>query len=106
MRRLSKTTPKLESTLVAHSCWPKTDKPVMHLITKVRVVNLNSPAQRPSERSAPITSLPVPSAFRCTFLARHCLSVLLKLLGYEVWVSEEEGEDRKEKGEGRRRERG
>lgn len=40
---LRKTSPNLENTLVAHSCWPKTRQSFMHLFTKVRAVNVNSP---------------------------------------------------------------
>lgn len=40
---LRKTSPKLENTLVAHSCWPKIRQSFMHLFTKVRAVNVNSP---------------------------------------------------------------
>lgn len=95
---LRKTSPKLENTLVAHSCLPKTRQSFMHLFTKVRAVNVNSPvcnfffclvffkwwkqdSKRPPLWSAPIALrrwfLPVSS---CTFSVRQCLTVLLELL--------------------------
>lgn len=115
---LRKTSPKLGNTLVADSYWPKTRQAFMHLFTKVRAVNINSPIffwcflevllsfslvkkagqQKAStvvrsHRAPPL----VPAGFSCTFSARQCLTALLELLLLRG-VGEREGSRGQERG--------
>lgn len=122
---LRKTSPKLENTLVAHSCWPKTRQSFMHLFTKVRAVNVISPVcnffffvyffSNDESRTAkglhcgPLPSRSAAGSRRFQAAPSQWGSASPRSSSCfccEVWVSENEKEAEDRKGEGRRRERG